>query len=117
VDARWKPVITDAATAARAVKDAIGVYLIAEKRRRDEAAAEVRADTGAEVEASPVKTRGAARAVTLRTVKRAEITDLPALAGVSRRHGSSAGGLDGPYPPICRAHAFGRCRRAGRQDR
>jgi hypothetical protein len=80
VDARWKPVIASAATAARTVKDAVGVYLIAEKRRRDEAAAKVRAETGAEVEAAPVKTRGAARAVTLRTVKRAEITDLPALA-------------------------------------
>jgi hypothetical protein len=80
VDARWKPVIANAATAARTVKDVVGVYLIAEKRRRDEAAAKVRAETGAEVEAAPVKTRGAARAVTLRTVKRAEITDLAALA-------------------------------------
>ena len=80
VDARWKPVISDAATVARTVKDAVGLYLLAEKRRREAAAAQIKAETGAELEAAPVRTKGGARTVSLRQVKRAEITDVAALA-------------------------------------
>lgn len=80
VDARWKPVIADAAIVARTVKDAVGAYLLAEKRRREAAAAQIKAETGAELEAAPVRTKGGARTVSLRTVKRAEITDVAALA-------------------------------------
>lgn len=80
VDAKWKPLASDAAFAARTVKDAVGAYLVAEKSRREAAAAKIQAETGAEFEAVPVRTKGGARAVTLRTVKRAEITDVAALA-------------------------------------
>ena len=80
VDERWRSVRVNAETAKRHIKGAIGRWEIAEEKRREALAAQVRAETGLEVAIEPVRTKGAARAVTLRTVKKAEITDLPALA-------------------------------------
>lgn len=80
VDKKWRDIKADTENTRKAIKTAIGVYQIAEDERRKALAAQVKAETGAEVEAAPVRTKGAARAVSLRTVKKAEITDLPALA-------------------------------------
>lgn len=76
VQAKWKPLVDDAAALARRMKDAIGAYLTEQAK----AAAAERARAAAE--GAPIKAVENARAgsigrkVALRTVKSADITDL-----------------------------------------
>lgn len=79
IDALWKPVAAKADDVKRSIKSVIGEFLKAEQKRRAELEAELNKGLPqGTVQVAPVKTGGAAKAISLRSKKVCQITDLKA---------------------------------------